>query len=117
MTFFFKLGGCPMVDNNESAKREREQSLQRTNQVLGIVIGCVVLGVGGSMLYQNSDALQLPDRNSAWSSFWKKELSKDPAERIGVEFKTPEWEKNMNFPTMDEKGRMHWTPTPTDQQD
>jgi hypothetical protein len=109
-----------MADNNETASREQrqneaaklEQSLQRTNQILGGVVAFVVLGVGGAYLYQNGSGSLLPDvmakRDSAWSSFWKKELSKDPSERLGIEMKAPEWEKDMKMPTMDEKGQFHW---------
>jgi hypothetical protein len=108
-----------VVTSNEAATQEaakRDQSTQRTNQIVTGVVAVVVLGFGGAILYQNSDALQLPDRDSALSGFsTQKQLSgllhkkfADVSSKVSdgsprgfdqSEFQAPEWEKNMQMPT------------------
>jgi hypothetical protein len=55
---------------------EQDQRTDRANTIVGMAMGCVLLGVGGFVLLQNSASLKLPDRNKLWADAWKKKLSK-----------------------------------------
>ena len=83
-----------MGDSTHSV--QRDHVAQRANKILSGMIACAVLGVGGVMAYQNSDALQVPDRNSAWANIWTKKLSS----KSGIpKFEAPDWEKNAFDPS------------------
>ncbi len=56
---------------------QRDQRADKTNTIVGMVVGFVLLGVGGFVLLQNSASIQLPDNNKAWAGAWKKKLAKN----------------------------------------
>jgi hypothetical protein len=55
---------------------QQDQRTDRANTIVGMLVGCVLLGVGGFVLLQNSASVKLPDRNKLWADAWKKKLSK-----------------------------------------
>ncbi len=64
-----------MTGSNQMAQADRRAD--RTNTIVGMVVGCVLLGVVGFLLLQNTASVKLPDNNQAWASAWKKKLSKN----------------------------------------
>jgi hypothetical protein len=55
---------------------QQDQRTDRTNTIVGMLVGCVLLGFGGFLLLQNSASLKLPDNNKLWADAWKSKLSK-----------------------------------------
>jgi hypothetical protein len=78
-----------------------DQQTERTNKLVGTVVGCVVLTVVGFLALQNVDSLKglkLPDRNKLWADAWKKELSK-PTELPDFKGNTIDWSDPKNDPS------------------
>ena len=46
---------------------QQDQRTDRTNTIVGMLVGCVLLGFGGFLLLQNSASLKLPDNNKLWA--------------------------------------------------
>jgi hypothetical protein len=55
---------------------EQDQRTDRANTIVSMLVGSVLLGIGGVVLWQNSATLKVPDRNKLWADTWKKQLSK-----------------------------------------
>jgi hypothetical protein len=55
---------------------DQDQRTDRTNKIVTLVVGCVLLGIGGFVLVQNSARFKLPDNNKLWADAWKKKVLK-----------------------------------------
>ena len=75
---------------------DQDRRADRANKMVGIVIGCVLLGVGGFVLLQNSASFKLPDNNKLWADSWKKKILK-PYEPPKFE-QTIDWSDPKNDP-------------------
>jgi|GEM_PF-6912310 hypothetical protein len=64
-----------MTTSNQMTPEDRRAD--KTNTIVGMAMGCVLLGVGGYVLLQNMASVKLPDNNKAWASTWKKKLAKN----------------------------------------
>ncbi len=76
---------------------EQDQRTDRANTIVGMAVGCVLLGVGGFLLLQNSASIKLPDRNQVWANAWKKKLSKPwemPKAEGGIDWSDPKNDPN-----------------------
>jgi hypothetical protein len=69
----------------------------KANTIVGILFGCVLLGVGGFYLLQNAASLKLPDNNKLWADAWKKRVSKPwemPKAEGGIDWSDPKNDPN-----------------------
>lgn len=55
---------------------DQDYRTDRTNKIVTLLVGCVLLGIGGFVVVQNSASFKLPDKNKLWADAWKKKLSK-----------------------------------------
>jgi len=55
---------------------QQDQRAERTNTIATLLVGCVLLGIGGFVLVQNSASFKLPDNNKLWADTWKKKVLK-----------------------------------------
>jgi hypothetical protein len=55
---------------------EQDQRTDRTNKIVTLLVGCVLLGIGAFVLVQNGASLKLPDNNKLWADTWKKKVLK-----------------------------------------
>ncbi|HXY34620.1 MAG TPA: hypothetical protein VEI07_10360 [Planctomycetaceae bacterium] len=55
---------------------QQDQRADRTNTIATLLVGCVLLGIGGFVLVQNSASFKLPDNNKLWADTWKKKVLK-----------------------------------------
>jgi hypothetical protein len=76
---------------------QRDLRTDRANTIVGMLVGCVLLGVGGFVLLQNSASLKLPSRDKLWADAWKKELSKPremPKAEGAIDWTDPKYDPN-----------------------
>jgi hypothetical protein len=76
---------------------QQDQRTDRANTIVGMVVGCVLLGVGGFVLLQNSASLKLPSRDKLWADAWRKELAKSremPKAEGAIDWSDPKYDPN-----------------------
>jgi hypothetical protein len=75
----------------------QDRRADRANTIVGTLLGCLLLGVGGFLLLQNSASLKLPDSNKLWADTWKKKLSNRwemPKAEGGIDWSDPKNDPN-----------------------
>jgi hypothetical protein len=76
---------------------QQDRRADKANTLVGMVIGCVLLAVGGFLLLQNTASVKLPDNNQAWAGAWKKKLSKHwemPKAEGQIDWSDPKYDMN-----------------------
>jgi hypothetical protein len=84
-----------MTTSNQMTQEDRRAD--KTNTIVGMAMGCVLVGVGGYVLLQNMASVKLPDSNEAWASTWNKKLSKNwemPKPEGGIDWSDPKNDPN-----------------------